>query len=154
MTTASALTLNPLTDAEFEVFLAHSITSFAASIGPARDLTPEDAARAAKEDFARILPDGRRTAGHLFWAAQDGSATIGHLWINTDPKPFVFGVEVDEQHRGKGYGRAIMLACEDECRRLGHRTIDLNVFGLNTTAINLYTSLGYTVTSQQMRKIL
>jgi ribosomal protein S18 acetylase RimI-like enzyme len=47
-----------------------------------------------------------------------------------------------------------MLAGEEECRRLGHRHLDLNVFGNNTTAINLYTSLGYTVTSQQMRKEL
>jgi ribosomal protein S18 acetylase RimI-like enzyme len=47
-----------------------------------------------------------------------------------------------------------MLAAEDECRRLGHKQLDLNVFGDNTTAIGLYDSLGYTVISQQMRKEL
>jgi ribosomal protein S18 acetylase RimI-like enzyme len=68
--------------------------------------------------------------------------------------PFIYGVEVDSGQRGKGYGRAIMLAGEEECRRLGHKHLDLNVFGDNTTAIGLYDSLGYAVISQQMRKEL
>ena len=68
--------------------------------------------------------------------------------------PFIFGIEVHSGQRGKGYGRAIMLAGEDECRRRGYAQLDLNVFGNNRTAISLYESLGYTVTSQQMRKRL
>ena len=56
--------------------------------------------------------------------------------------------------RGNGYGRAIMLAGENECRRRGYARLDLNVFGTNRTAISLYESLGYTVSSQQMSKRL
>jgi ribosomal protein S18 acetylase RimI-like enzyme len=47
-----------------------------------------------------------------------------------------------------------MLAGEEECRRRGHQYLDLNVYGDNGTAIGLYDSLGYVVTSQQMRKTL
>jgi ribosomal protein S18 acetylase RimI-like enzyme len=61
---------------------------------------------------------------------------------------------VHEDQRGKGYGRSIMLAGEDECRRRGHEYLDLNVYGDNGIAIGLYDSLGYVVTSQQMRKTL
>ncbi|GAA1111092.1 hypothetical protein GCM10009630_05230 [Kribbella jejuensis] len=45
-----------------------------------------------------------------------------------------------------------MPAGEEECRRRGYSQLDLNVFGDNRTAINLYDSLGYVVTSQQMRR--
>ena len=68
--------------------------------------------------------------------------------------PFIFGIEVDEDQRGKGYGRSIMLAGEEECRRRGFEYLELNVYGKNTTAIALYDSLGYVVTAQQMRKTL
>ncbi len=61
---------------------------------------------------------------------------------------------MDADQRGKGYGRSIMLAGEEECRRRGYEFLDLNVFGNNSTAISLYDSLGYVVTSQQMRKTL
>jgi ribosomal protein S18 acetylase RimI-like enzyme len=47
-----------------------------------------------------------------------------------------------------------MLAGENECRHRGYARLDLNVFGTNRTAINLYESLGYTISSQQMSKRL
>jgi len=63
-------------------------------------------------------------------------------------------VEVSAGHRGKGYGRAIMLAAEDELRQRGAERLGLNVFGTNRTAIALCDSLGFAVTSQQMSKPL
>jgi ribosomal protein S18 acetylase RimI-like enzyme len=101
------------------------------------------------------LPDGKKTEGHLVWMACDADEPVGSLWVTTEPAiPFIFGIEVNEQHRGKGYGRSIMLAGEEECRRRGHQQLDLNVFGNNSTAISLYDSLGYQVVSQKMRKEL
>jgi len=47
-----------------------------------------------------------------------------------------------------------MLACENECRHREYAQLDLNVFGTNRTAINLYEALGYTVSSRQMSKRL
>jgi ribosomal protein S18 acetylase RimI-like enzyme len=47
-----------------------------------------------------------------------------------------------------------MLAAEQECRDRHIDRLELNVFGGNEAAIALYTSLGYGVTSQQMRKQL
>jgi GNAT superfamily N-acetyltransferase len=67
---------------------------------------------------------------------------------------FVYDIEMDETQRGKGYGRATMLAGEVAARELGATTMGLNVFGFNTAAINLYTSLGCTVSSQNMMKTL
>ncbi len=154
MTTPS-VTLRPITESEFAGWKDRAAESFAAGIGPARGLNPDEALKLAHEETIRLLPDGPATEQHVIWIAWDGDAPVGSLWISTKPRvPFIYGIEVDDGQRGKGYGRAIMLAGEEECRRLGYHQLDLNVFGDNSTAISLYESLGYTVTSQQMRKDL
>jgi len=80
-------------------------------------------------------------------------APVGSLWINVRDRgigraALVYDIEMDETQRGKGYGRATMLAGEGAAKELGATTMGLNVFGFNTTAINLYTSLGYEVSSR------
>ena len=81
------------------------------------------------------------------------------LWLatrspNGAQAGWIYDVEVDEAHRGKGYGREIMLLAERECRRRGLTSLRLNVFGPNTVAQRLYESLGYEITSQNMAKRL
>jgi ribosomal protein S18 acetylase RimI-like enzyme len=152
---APPVTLRPMTDEEYAAWEDLNARSFAAGIGPARGLEPDAALEYARKEIDKLLPDGKKTEGHLVWMACDADEPVGSLWVTTEPAiPFIFGIEVNEQHRGKGYGRSIMLAGEEECRRRGHQHLDLNVFGNNSTAISLYDSLGYQVVSQKMRKEL
>ena len=154
MTTSSVL-LRSIIDDEYSSWMERAVVSFAAGVGPARGLTPDEALAVAYEQTEQLLPEGPATDQQLIWIAVAGDEPVGSLWISTKAKvPFIYGIEVDHAHRGKGYGRAIMLAAEEECRRLGYTQLDLNVFGDNTTAIALYDSLGYAVISQQMRKDL
>ena len=67
---------------------------------------------------------------------------------------FIYDVEIDEAHRGKGYGRAAMELAEQEANALGIGRIELNVFGGNDVARRLYLSVGYVETSVQMAKDL
>ena len=153
--TTPPVTLRPITDTEYPSWRDRAAASFAAGIGPARGLTADEALKLAHEETVKLLPDGPATEHHLIWLAWASDVPVGSLWISTQSRiPFIYGIEVDGDQRGKGYGRAIMIAGEEECRRLGHSRLDLNVFGDNSTAIGLYESLGYTVTSQQMRKEL
>ena len=153
--TTPLVTLRPITDPEFASWRDRAAASFADGIGPAQGLTPAEALDFAYRETDRLLPEGHSTESHLIWLAWAGDGPVGSLWINTRTRgAFIYGIEVDADHRGKGYGRAIMLACEVECRRLGYSRVDLNVFGDNSTAISLYESLGYIVTSQRMRKEL
>ena len=61
---------------------------------------------------------------------------------------------IDEEFRGRGYGREAMLLAEQLARREGALTLGLNVFGHNQVARTLYSSLGYEETAVQMRKAL
>lgn len=147
--------LRPITDAEYPAWTDRSVASFAAAIGPARGLSADEALKLAREETEKLLPEGPATDRQLIWIAWADAEPVGSLWISLRSRvPFVYGLEVHSAQRGKGYGRAIMLAGEEECRRRGHTQLELNVFGDNATAIALYDSLGYAVISQQMRKDL
>jgi ribosomal protein S18 acetylase RimI-like enzyme len=156
MSTAPQITLRPMTDEEFAGWREHTEVGYAAQIGPARALTPEQAIVQARKETAELLPDGLATKEHLIWSACTADGTVvGSLWIRVrKPVPFIFNIEVSEDQRGHGYGRAIMLAGEEECRQRGFEHLDLNVFSYNTTAVGLYDSLGYVTVAQQMRKDL
>ncbi|QNE23016.1 GNAT family N-acetyltransferase [Kribbella qitaiheensis] len=145
-----------MTDEELAGWREYTEVGYADAIGPARGLTPEQALKQSRKEIGELLAERETASEHLIWSACSPDGTVvGNLWIRArKPVPFVFNIEVNEDQRGHGYGRAIMLAGQEECRRLGFDRLDLNVFYNNQTAVNLYTSLGYVVISQQMRKEL
>jgi ribosomal protein S18 acetylase RimI-like enzyme len=67
---------------------------------------------------------------------------------------FIYDIEVDEAFRGRGYGRAALLALEPLARELGYDTVGLHVFGDNEVARNLYRTSGYVETDVMMNKRL
>ena len=99
---------------------------------------------ATQDEFDYWLP--RQEAGYAEQIITSGSMPpeAAMAWV--------YDVEVDEAFRGRGYGRQTMLLAEREARARGMTSIGLNVHGKNTVALSLYDSLGYEVTTQQMKK--
>lgn len=114
----------------------------------------------------KLFPNGRPAKGHSVFVLvegqdghSDGGVAVGSLWVGPYPDDrvdamWVWSVALDEEHRGRGLGRAAMLLAEDEARRRGATEIGLNVFGFNDVALGLYRSLGYESVSVQMRKVV
>ena len=71
-----------------------------------------------------------------------------------DGGAWLYDITIDEAERGRGIGRAAMIALEDELRALGHSAVTLNVWGGNEVARGLYRSLGWAEESVHMRKQL
>jgi len=118
----------------------------------------DDASTQADAVQARIAPDGRPAPGQLVGHVIVSSRPIGVLWVgpagNDPARWWVFDIVIDEEWRGKGYGRQAMLLAEQIAREHGATSIGLNVFARNTVAVSLYNSLGYTEGSLQMSKSL
>ena len=155
------VTLQPMTAEEFATWRERSIRAYADEHVAAGNFAPDEALTRSTAEFHQLLPEGRGTAGQLLYSARDAAgADVGILWLSlTHPRgapdtAFIFDIEVLPERRGQGYGRAVLAAGEDEVRRHGVSALGLNVFGDNPTAIGLYTSAGYAVTTQQMRKVL
>ncbi|MCS5717942.1 GNAT family N-acetyltransferase [Herbiconiux sp. CPCC 205763] len=114
----------------------------------------------ATESNAQYFPDGAPAEGQLVFEVVTGDGEfVGVLWIGPmSPRHpqewWVFDIEIDEAYRGRGVGRETMLLAETEARAHGAVKLGLNVFGHNTVAQRLYTSLGYETTAITMAKPL
>ena len=109
----------------------------------------------ADKDLPQLLPDGLATPNHYLYAVEDEGRFAGYLWLcdrdgELGHSLFVYAVEIDEEFRGRGLGRAAMEFAENEAQRLGIGKVALNVFGGNAVARHLYLSLGYTETAVHM----
>ena len=120
--------------------------------------TPPAAARVkAERDMEEILPNGLDTPRHFAFVLTHGERSVGRLWLSEREidgrrSLFIFDIQVDEVHRGRGFGRAAMQLAEREALVRDIHRIELNVFGGNTVARGLYRSLGYVERSVRMGK--
>jgi ribosomal protein S18 acetylase RimI-like enzyme len=150
----ASVTLEPMTWDEFDAWSPHSVRGLAPHQVAARLHPPDEARAHAERMFADLLPEGLATPLHLLWTVRTSGPerpTVGHLWLRVRPLPgevegFVFDVELLPEMRGRGLGRATMLAAEQAARDLGTTVLRLNVFGHNAAALRLYEGLGYQVT--------
>jgi ribosomal protein S18 acetylase RimI-like enzyme len=156
--TDAEVSLRPMTRAEFDEWLPRQLAGYAAQIAASGAMPEAEAWEKARRDTARSFGAGYDTPGQLLFLVLAGQRPVGSLWLavpGPDPDQrmaWVYDIEVDEEHRGRGYGRAAMRLAENEVRSRGMTSLGLNVFGQNAVARALYESLGYEVTALQMKK--
>ncbi|WP_340563017.1 GNAT family N-acetyltransferase [Streptomyces sp. GSL17-111] len=121
-------------------------------------LDAAEAAAKADHDHAAYLPDGPRTPGSVLRVLAHDGVDVGTLWLAPDGPTgagaYLYTVRVEPGHRGKGHGRTLLRVAERECLAAGVPVLTLNVFTANTTALGLYTSLGYRATHHHYAKQL
>ena len=103
-----------------------------------------------------MLPHGVATEGAHLWVVEDERGKpVGSVFLGVrDGRAWLYDITIDEAARGRGFGRATMLALEAEVEALGFAEISLNVWGGNEVARSLYRSLGYAEVSVGMKKRL
>ncbi|BDZ53143.1 GNAT family N-acetyltransferase [Agromyces marinus] len=153
--------VRPMTAGEFEEWQTEIAEAYAVEQVEAGRWGPDGAVERARDENARLLPDGPLTERMLVLRGVDvDGAPIGRAWVGLDhPRgapgiAFLYDIEVIASRRGRGLGRALLNAVEEAARRAGASALELNVFGRNTAAVGLYESAGYVVVTQQMRKSL
>lgn len=160
MTTTSSptTTLRPLTDAEYEVWLAAIIPAYAADKVATGVWAADEAVEKSRQEYSTLLPQGRQTPGHHHYAVVDGNGqTVGSLWIAEAQRPgkrvaYVYDVSIEPGHRRQGHALRAFQALEGEVARLGLAGIALHVFGHNTAAQALYAKLGFQPTNINLYK--
>ncbi|MGP3684861.1 GNAT family N-acetyltransferase [Streptomyces sp. IBSNAI002] len=139
----------PMTEAEFAAWLEPGIVEYGRRL-VAPGMTEEQGLAASRAEHARMLPSGRETPGTTFLVLEAAGAAVGTLWVGERDLPglggvvpYVYDVEVDAGHRGRGHGRTLMRLAEHTALAAGSGTLALHVVEDNTPARRLYASLGY-----------
>ena len=150
--------LRPLLKDEIAEYVPRLTMTYAAELTEHLFRNAEPAAARATRSATDAFPAGEASAGNWLFAVEDGEGTqVGVLWLG-DPfdgerdSLWVYDIEIDPEHRGRGLGRDAMRLAEEEARRLGRQRIKLNVFARNAVARALYLSLGFEEMSIQMSK--
>ena len=152
--------LRPLRGDEIAEYVPRLRAAYTEDLREHLHLNAEAAATRAERSATDAFPGGRVAEGNWLFAVEDGEGTrVGVLWLGL---PFdgeteslwVYDIEIDEEHRGRGLGRDAMVLAEAETRRLGRSRIKLNVFARNAVARALYLSLGFEEMAVQMSKAI
>ena len=144
----------PMSEAEFTAWLAHESEGYA-RMWIERGLPEAEAYAKARHDHETLLPHGLATENMLFSVVEHEGVRVGTLWVALqDDQAYVFDVEADGAHRGRGHGRTLMFVAEAQAIAAGRRVLGLNVFAGNTPAERLYESLGYETTRYGLYKNL
>jgi ribosomal protein S18 acetylase RimI-like enzyme len=135
-----------MTPEEFAAWQAYETERYART-WMERGVPEADAHEKARRDHEVLLPHGLDTENTLFSVLEHDGERVGTLWLALrEDRAFVFDVEADASHRGRGHGRTLMLLAEAQAIAAGRPLIGLNVFAGNTAAERLYESLGYETT--------
>ncbi|MGX6603053.1 GNAT family N-acetyltransferase [Micromonosporaceae bacterium Da 78-11] len=142
--------LTPMTRPEYDVRVAALLLDDPVALTRDPDAVPGK----ARQVFDSLAPDGLQSEGTFF-----RTTPTGWVWFSRpDPRRSTAGMihylAVDEDRRGRGAGRATMLAVEAELAAHGADRVGLNVVATDPAAMRLVDSLGYEVVSQQMIKEL
>jgi ribosomal protein S18 acetylase RimI-like enzyme len=150
-----------MTATEFGTLRGRLIREYAGAHVAAGNWTVDAAENRAAQQTDQLLPQGVDTPRVLMLVAEtpEGIA-VGHLWLALEREAgngggaWIYDIEIVPEHRGRGYGRALLGAAEETAARHGVDSIGLNVFGTNLVARDLYQSAGYSVATMQLRKVL
>ena len=153
------LELTPMTQTEFETYLAHAVKTYADEKVEAGNWQLEGALARAEDEFHSLLPEGLASKNHHLFSVKDAGKTVGTIWFGVttwagQQAAFIYDFAVAEAFQGRGYGKGAMLAVEEKAKVLGLETVSLHVFGHNRVARSLYEKLGYEVTNVHMTKRL
>jgi ribosomal protein S18 acetylase RimI-like enzyme len=147
----SADDLSQFIDGQLEPYVAERV---------AAGENPDEARRLAESQIADLFPDGRPAPGQIVYRIIDDDGTaVGWLWVGPHTPErrhafWVWSIEIEPAHQGRGLGRAAMGLAEEAARAQGATELGLNVFGPNTVARHLYESIGYQTRAVQMFKPL
>ncbi len=153
--------IQPMTESSFDEFKVFSQNIFAEDLANAQSVTSAEALKNAAEQFDRLVPNGLRTPCQLFFDAVEKSTgkPVGYLWLgikeNSNRKIMsINDIFVNENFRGRGYGKMLMNFVDLEAKKTGAVRIRLHVFANNRTARNLYETSGFETSSLDMYKVV
>ena len=149
--------LVPMTEADYQVYLARAVAEYAADKVQAGNWSEAEAIEKSRLEFEHYLPEGIHTSGNFVGKLlNENDEPVGYLWYarlaNKPEAAFIYDFEIYAPFRRRGYASQALAALEVHAKALGIKKLGLHVFGSNTAARELYKKAGFIETNVNMAK--
>ncbi len=125
---------------------------------PISDIRLEKSRAIAVQELLDDLPNDISTPDNVLLCIEaKGHDAIGYLWyklLDNAGTAFIMDFVLFDEYRGLGYGKAALIALEQQLSQSGVEQIKLRVAANNKRAFGLYDTLGFSITGYNMAKIL
>ncbi len=146
--------LEKMLDEDFEIWNARVWVEYRNELIMA-GMTAEAADENVATNIAQTIPEGKLSEGNYVFTVWNDDEKVGAVWLaDRAGEWFIYDIEIDENLRGQGLGRATMRNIEEFVRTQEGISVSLSVFGFNKIAQNLYLSEGYETIRWSMTKKL
>ena len=142
---------------DFEPYLERGIHEYAADHVRNGNWTAEEALEKSRKQFQDLLPEGVNSRDQFLYSIVDEATNnkMGLLWVQVKGQnAFIYDFLIDEEFRGKGFGKQALAAMDEELKSMHVQSVGLHVFGDNVSAQELYKKMGFEVTGMHMKKRL
>jgi ribosomal protein S18 acetylase RimI-like enzyme len=137
----------PITEEEFPDYWRYSVESWIRDMQGAGLLRDSITYEEAENEVRKFLPDGLSSKGHHIMRIVDDGIRVGTIWYEIRDRvmreAYLWDIIVNEDQRGRGYGKGGMKELLNTARKEGAKRVQLNVFGFNSIARNLYNKMGF-----------
>src|SRR5215468_407775 len=152
--------LVPMGDEDFRRYMETAVEDYALTRFKCGGCSMEEARGNSRDSFKELLGDGLKTSGqHLFCISAPGiNGAVGMVWVALREQyetksAYIYDIQVDPSHRGKGFGGAALKLAEEFARQWGAVRMSLNVWDWNRRARALYERSGYAPIAIGMSKV-
>ncbi len=143
---------------EFSSYRDYFIVDYADEISANFGHTPKQSRIIASKELAEDLPQNVSTPNHYLLCIEKNENTIiGYLWYklyDDGATAFILDFVLFKEFRGHGYGKAALIALEEQLTISGTKQIKLRVAYKNDRARLLYEKVGFNITGINMSKLL
>lgn len=141
--------LDVMTEDEYNEYVPYVVSDYAERNVRAGTWPSAGSLKRAREDFDRLLPQGHLSTDNYLYTARDPDTetNVGNLWYamrgaGDERNAFILNMEVSNQLRGKGYGRAMLEACARSAVSRGAKSLGIQVLGPDESSRRLFRSVG------------
>lgn len=153
--------LIPMTEGEFQMYLAYSIQDYAQSRIKSEQWSEDEAPQEAERQYAQILSQGLQTPQHYFWMVMDEQLVkkVGIIWFALreqagEQYAIVHDVKIFEEFRRRSYVTKASQLLAKKAAELGASVVSVQIFGHSPASREMYEKLGYSVTDTSISKRL
>jgi predicted acetyltransferase len=116
-----------MTESEFADYFEILIRDYARDNVEAGYWEPADALELSRKATESLLSQKTKTPNHYIYVIRDEDLRVGIVWIKANLETankhgFIYDIAIDEDQRGKGYGKQAMLLIEGKAREMGLRS--------------------------------